>query len=66
MMAAPFKFDVPSPDDVVMNGMRASKLGSKGILQLYLSLILWLRVGISCFSWLYFFQFSCTTPLVYW
>ncbi|XP_059623611.1 uncharacterized protein LOC132266673 isoform X2 [Cornus florida] len=26
---APFKFDVPSPDDSVSNGMRASKMGSK-------------------------------------
>ncbi|KAI5660213.1 hypothetical protein M9H77_29006 [Catharanthus roseus] len=26
---APFKFDAPSPDDLVSHGMRASKLGSK-------------------------------------
>ncbi|EOY29196.1 Translation elongation factor EF1A/initiation factor IF2gamma family protein isoform 2 [Theobroma cacao] len=26
---APFKFDVPSPDDVVSNGLRSSKLGLK-------------------------------------
>ncbi|XP_004292888.1 PREDICTED: elongation factor 1-alpha-like isoform X2 [Fragaria vesca subsp. vesca] len=26
---APFKFDVPSPDDVVSNGLRSSKVGSK-------------------------------------
>ncbi|XP_059637667.1 uncharacterized protein LOC132279655 isoform X2 [Cornus florida] len=26
---APFKFDVPSPDDLVSNGKRASKMGSK-------------------------------------
>lgn len=29
---APFKFDVPSPDDIVSNGMRSSKVGSKAIL----------------------------------
>ncbi|GMN39819.1 hypothetical protein TIFTF001_009042 [Ficus carica] len=26
---APFKFDTPSPDDIVSNGLRASKMGSK-------------------------------------
>ncbi|KAK1551184.1 hypothetical protein Q3G72_031599 [Acer saccharum] len=26
---APFKFDVPSPDDVVSNGLKSSKIGSK-------------------------------------
>ncbi|KAM5565356.1 elongation factor 1-alpha [Rosa sericea] len=26
---APFKFDVPSPDDVISNGLRSSKVGSK-------------------------------------
>ncbi|KAL4603250.1 hypothetical protein ACB092_10G111500 [Castanea dentata] len=26
---APFKFDVPSPDDLVSNGLRSSKMGSK-------------------------------------
>lgn len=30
--AAPFKFDVPSPDDLVSNGLHSSKTGSKGIL----------------------------------
>lgn len=33
---APFKFDVPSPDDVVSNGLRSSKVGSKGTLFLLL------------------------------
>ncbi|KAI4358066.1 hypothetical protein L6164_001970 [Bauhinia variegata] len=27
--AAPFKFDIPSPDDVVSNGLHSSKMGSK-------------------------------------
>ncbi|XP_048133789.1 HBS1-like protein isoform X4 [Rhodamnia argentea] len=27
---APFKFDVPSPDDIVTNGLRSSKMGPKG------------------------------------
>lgn len=27
----PFKFDIPSPDDVVSNGLRSSKVGLKGI-----------------------------------
>lgn len=31
---APFKFDTPSPDDIVSNGLRASKMGSKGTLLL--------------------------------
>lgn len=26
----PFKFDIPSPDDVVSNGLRSSKVGLKG------------------------------------
>lgn len=30
--AAPFKFDVPSPDDLVSNGLHSSKTRSKGIL----------------------------------
>ena len=29
---APFKFDFPSPDDMVSSGLRSSKIGSKGIL----------------------------------
>lgn len=33
---APFKFDVPSPDDVVSNGLRSSKVGSKGTVLLLL------------------------------
>lgn len=28
---APFKFDSPSPDDLVSNGLRSSKMGSKGM-----------------------------------
>lgn len=36
---APFKFDVPSPDDLVSNGLR-SKKDSKGIL-------LWLQMTVS-------------------
>lgn len=34
---APFKFDAPSPDDVVSNGLRSSKAGSKGTVLLLLS-----------------------------
>lgn len=32
---APFKFDVPSPDDLVSNGLWSSRTGSKGILFLF-------------------------------
>lgn len=28
----PFKFDIPSPDDVVSKGLRSSKVDLKGIL----------------------------------
>lgn len=31
LMAAPFKFDAPSPDDLVSNGLQSRKLKSKGI-----------------------------------
>lgn len=27
---APFKFDAPSPDDLVSNGLKSSRTGSKG------------------------------------
>ncbi|KAK4792489.1 hypothetical protein SAY86_022924 [Trapa natans] len=30
-LAAPFKFDVPSPDDIVSNGLHSSKIASKGV-----------------------------------
>ena len=40
MVAAPFKFDVPSPDELVSNGMHASKLASKGS-TLWLQIELW-------------------------
>lgn len=31
---APFKFDVPSPDDLVSNGLHSSEQHSKGIMWL--------------------------------
>lgn len=31
LMAAPFKFDVPSPDDLVSSGLQSLKMKSKGI-----------------------------------
>lgn len=31
IFAAPFKFDVPSPDDIVSNGLHSSKIASTGI-----------------------------------
>lgn len=31
MISDPFKFDVPSPDDLVSNGLRSSSMASKGI-----------------------------------
>lgn len=32
IFTAPFKFDVPSPDDMVSSGIKSSLIGSKGIL----------------------------------